>query len=217
VSWSAESADEFHVILGRATFRVDHRRVAKTWRVRVSDGLIVDRGTRFAVEQGRHGGSLQVTEGAVDFVSLDGGSVRTVSAGESLIFGHPETVAPHVASPPSPASREEKAPVTKKDDAAAAAAKDDPRGRARQVLVLLQRLRSQGHFEEAMMLLDNASHDPVFAREQRERFSFEQGVLIEQVRGHDAACAHWRHHLTQYSLGSRAGGIRAALAACAGE
>ena len=195
---------------GTAAFAVSKRRKGEPrFVVAVSHGSVVVKGTQFRVTQTAASGEVTVSEGQIEFAWNDG-SVDQVAAGERLVW-------PRVAAPPAdpevpPKTATEPTPLTKNRPAPPT----DPEPADEQpIMVRLFQLRSQGRFDEAIALLRDASHDRELTASQRERFGFELGKLIMQVKGAEAACATWRSHQKTYPRGPHASEVAQQVADCA--
>ena len=78
----------------------------------------------------------------------------------------------------------------------------------------LFRLRTQRRYDEAVSLLQAASHDPGLSAVQQERLSFELGNLFLQWKGEKEACAHWREHAKRFPDSPRREEVRVFIAGC---
>jgi transmembrane sensor len=194
------------VLAGHALFSVDRRPVeAGVVRVLVSAGAIEVHGTRFTVtETGGGAGSVELHEGAIDFVDEDGAH-HALRPGETLRW-------PLVHEPPTDDAEDAPddelvglGPVLPRP-ATKVRARDvdwrafDQRVHAEAVVTELAALRRQGSWGEAVRLLERELNRG--APDTRERLSFELGTIYTwQLREPAAACAHWAQHRRDYPAG----------------
>lgn len=200
---------------GRARFTVARRKARQPrFELRVSHGTITVLGTQFVVEQTELSGSLEVTKGRVGF-SWDSGEGQVLSAGESIRWPPESTpdVSESIVEPDtSNVAKRETAPVK-----ARAPGRAEPTGSDELVRRLLL-LRSQGYYQEAASMLRSASRDGRLSRRDRERFSYELGLLYEsQLPNLARECRHWRTHTKSFPRGRFVREVRRQVRDCAAK
>lgn len=187
---------------GKAQFDV-RKRSEGVVRVLVSGGSIEVHGTRFTVfDDGRGAGSVELHEGAIEFID-EGGAAHRLSPGDVLRWPR-EPEAPWAPeeeeelllplSPIRPPPRKE--PASKAVDWRAF----DQRVHAQAVITELSTLRQKGQWADAVRLLERELNRG--APDTRERLSFELGLLYTwQLKDTASACAHWVQHQREYPEG----------------
>jgi hypothetical protein len=171
-------------------------------RLDVSVGSILTLGATFAVEQGELAGQLVISEGRVDFVWANDLSRESLVAGQTLQWprraSSPESRSAPVVPPDDRARRQESAKLPALDA----------------VLETLFQLRSQKRYVDAGRLLRVALKRSDLGARQRERLSFELGLVLE-LSANREVCAHWREHVAAFARGDLADAATAKVAACA--
>lgn len=199
---------------GRVVFSVEPRAPAAEREVVVSGGVITITGTRFTVEESGDRGWVELHEGAIRFVA-SGRAPIVLAPGERIAWPIPEEPQPD-APRPEPKG-DEAAPV--EDDAVRAeesaggggssasvrpgASASAPKPSAAELLAEIERLRSQGRYEEAAARL--AEHEQGLGEATQERLSYERGaILTYQLGDRERACAHWHAHEARFPGGQYA-------------
>ncbi|MFC1612186.1 hypothetical protein ACFL6C_14575, partial [Myxococcota bacterium] len=84
-------------------------------------------------------------------------------------------------------------------------------------MLRLFQLRSQERYQQAVNLLRRAAYRQDLTYDQRERFSFELGVLLQtRLADTAAACAHWQEHRSRFAVDHRRDRIAEFEEACVG-
>jgi transmembrane sensor len=199
---------------GRARFMVEKRSTrAPAFEVRVAAGLISVHGTTFTIEQAEAGGRVELFEGSIELRWDSDGQVTHLRPGDVVTW--PRTTAG--AQTTDETLKIEKAPRSLKDRSKKRVQDDelelDPN--LRDVLLRLFQLKSQRRAPEAAALLRSELAKPGLTKIQRERLSYELGVVIEEELGQaDEACRHWRKHAAANPRGLRSAAVRERLKAC---
>ncbi len=204
--------DDLRLVEGKARFVIGKRGTKGPVRILVSHGAIEIVGTQFTVYQGVDGGRVELNEGSIRFVSLDGRSFL-LQPGQTLRWPQDLNPPPRTAEKVLPAAptqtTEEPAvfraqpsrpPVVAKAPSTIRTLEEEQIDSA----ALLQRvnmLRSRGQFGEAATTLEaalEAGYRPV----TRERLSYELGsIYTRQLTDSAKACAHWRAHILRFPSG----------------
>ena len=197
----SETPDGVHLLKGMAIFRVrpvpaGHEPV----RIRVGGGVIEVIGTRFVVEQHPGGGTIELLEGTIRFVSSTM-KATILHAGERLSWVDEPSVPPVVSSsaasdspggPPLVGSGP--ADVGRESDYDLGA---DDRPGLQAALRRFNELRRDARYTEEERL-----------RAELEPASFDLGKALESSRAEPSRiCAHWRWHLGRFSAGIYNGAI----------
>jgi hypothetical protein len=197
----SETSDGVHVLAGTAIFRVrpvpaGHEPV----RIRVGGGVIEVIGTKFVIEQHAGGGTIELLEGTVRFIS-SAGKTTILHAGERLSWVD-ETPAPLPAGSPVAADSSGARPL------AGAASNDDEKDldhtldgdeqpRLKAAIRRFIELRREARYTEEEHL-----------RGELEPASFELGNALESAHAAPSrVCAHWRWHLARFEDGIYNGAI----------
>jgi hypothetical protein len=197
----SEMPDGAHLRSGMAIFRVrpvpaGHGPV----RIRVGGGVIEVIGTTFVLEQHRGGGSLELLEGTIRFVSSSLQST-ILQAGERLSWVDdaptPSSAISSVApSFPGTPSRTGSEPADNGREPPEDLDADD-RPRLEAALRRFKQLRREARYTEQERL-----------RGELEPASFELGNALESAHAERSrVCAHWRWHLGRFSAGIYNGAI----------
>jgi hypothetical protein len=226
-----DTREGVQVIRGKAWFEVARVPAgAPSVRVRVGGGVIEVLGTKFVVDQNDREGSVDLLEGRIRFVAMDGAPVD-VRPGErfrwtNVVVPHVEMPSPPVdsanaaaapqraarsslASLPARLPRSIASPSTERNapkglgDAGAAIARESPEGgrvSAEATALRVMRLRAEGRYEEAMTALAELHAVNVDAH-TAEILSFEEGNILEHLEDGSAICAHWKQHLSRFPGG----------------
>jgi hypothetical protein len=199
---------------GSVTFRV-RKRATASFVVHVSHGLVRVIGTSFRIAQQTERGSIEVTEGVIEFEWSDGTHER-VRTGQSLRWPRPIVA----TTPRIEADGSEVEPI--EVDAGVVPARHLRKQHAPAhpldldgTLERLFQLKSQARFDELIALLRSALHAPGGSRVQRERLSYELGLALE-ASARDA-CVHWRQHLQTYGQGQHGDALVRRLERCERE
>jgi transmembrane sensor len=224
------------VVAGVVNVVVARRRSgAPPLRVSVSGGAIDVLGTRFRVTQRPDGGRVELEEGSIVFVALDGRR-RRLRPGQSLawplapddppvparLVPRPSPAAvPAVAPPPAPSRpvpatggrpAARPAPVSRPAARPAPAPPPPPAGAAA-LFGELRELRARGRFAEAAQRIEEALDTPGLRAATRELLGMERlSILEHQLADPPGACAAARRQLAQFPDGAMAGDARAAIA-----
>lgn len=201
---------------GRAVFDVEHVGPSEPpVRVEVSHGAIEVLGTRFEVEQGAHGGRVDLFEGRIRFTGHDGTQVE-ILPGQRHRWGETQAAASPAANPPKqpsigpaiedeiqidvdpepatasrPAGRADK-PLEKSPDTASQAAA---------IIERVGELRAAGRYREAAAMLEDALRRR-WDRRTGQVLSYELGELLHRHLGDRAgACRHLAKHQRRYRSG----------------
>jgi len=197
----SETPDGAHLRSGMAIFRVrpvpdGHGPV----RIRVGGGVIEVIGTTFVLEQHQGGGSIELLEGTIRFVSSSLQST-ILRAGERLSWVDDaptpssaiSSVAPQFPATPSGAGSE---PVDNGREPPEDLDADD-RPRLEAALRRFKQLRREAGYTEQERL-----------RAELEPASFELGNALESAHAERSrVCVHWRWHLGRFSAGIYNGAI----------
>ncbi len=202
--------DAVRLVRGGISVRLEPRAAGEPFRVRVSHGTIEARGTLFSVEQRDNEGRVDLVSGVISFTWADGSGSDLLAPGQSLLWPRQEPRPSDAPAEPPP--RRKTVPVPLPSDEAEAASPGEPIG---DVLRRLSQLGSQGRHAESAALLRQAIARPDFTSEQKERLSYELGVVLaEELDEPIAACAHWRAHHETYPSGARSDRVRERLREC---
>lgn len=221
---------------GRCRFVVTPRTGAQPpLRVQVSGGVIEVTGTEFLVDQGETSGKVDLLEGTIRFLA-PGRAPIEMHAGES--FAWISSAAPEASTSSAPTEvvvAREALPadairIRKDSSAARSVARAVPEASAtsgqieretgrnpvarEDVLDRVQRLRSNGRYDEALRALPELNSDSL-DDDDREVLSYEKGTLLERSGRNDAACQHWEAHARTYPRGSYRELVNARLSRCA--
>ena len=74
---------------------------------------------------------------------------------------------------------------------------------SKELMQRLFQLKSQRRFDEAIDLLADGSKRRDFSEAQRERLSYELGIVLRQSGRTDEACRHFSSHLRRFPSTSR--------------
>ena len=202
---------------GDVLVTVEHRQPLTTpVRIVVSHGTIEVVGTRFTLRQSAGGGSVEVHEGRVRFLSDE--VTAEVTAGESLTWPRPRASAapipteqaPNPAEPAPPSRAPPATPRPSKPRVTRAEPAVIRETDAAWLLEEVELLRSRAEYDEAVRLLDNGLAGLVSTK-TRERFSFELGsILTYQQRDPSRACHHWASHQASFPAGRYAQEVQSA-------
>lgn len=204
---------------GAVLVKVEKREFSAPVRIIVSHGTIEVIGTRFTLRQRAEGGSVEVHDGRVRFLSEQ--VTAEVAAGETLGWPIPAAVtapAPTEAVPavsaPEPETAPSPSPAPAPKRPKARTARPEPavirETDAAWLLEEVDLLRSRGEYGEAVRLLDKGIAGIVSAK-TRERFSFELGsILTYQQADVPRACRHWASHESSFPNGRYAQEVRSA-------
>ena len=208
--------DGVRVLSGRVELDVDKRGpAAAPLKVRVSDGEIEVRGTRFAVDQIEGGGGAALLwEGVIVFRAPDGRQIE-LKPGQSVAWPLP---------PPAPvdAAAKDESFAAPEDDALGPLPVPQPPGtdwsahdrllRAHTLLERIPRLREAGHDAQAAAELELAMKLDLPAA-ARERLSWELvDVYSTELWDTAKGCRQAKDHLWRYPAGRFDGEVRAARA-----
>lgn len=196
-----ETSDGIRVLRGNVELEIDHVAQGRApVRVAVSAGTIEVIGTRFVVHQDDDRGHVDLLEGTIRFVALDG-TTTAITPGNRFAWIDPPsrtaaTPLPHEPpTRPTPSKRSPRA--TEPVDSAA--------------VERIHALRAERKYGEALELvkqLRSRHHD----RRIAEILSFEQGDLLEISSETEAACAHWRQHAKTFVRGMFEAAVADAIA-----
>jgi len=216
------------VLAGRVRFDIAPRvRGSVAVRVLVSHGVIEIMGTRFAVEQGRDGGSVLLDSGQIRFVASDGTTVA-LQPGQSLHWPLasaavapstiPSPVPPRPEAALAPAARRQRPPAAPQARPASSLepvakfAAPAPRF-AQDFMLELDALRIRHDYARLSARLAELLATDV-GEPGRERLSFELCDVLLQHGGERAeACAHVAEHLHRYPGGEHTTALQQAQAA----
>ncbi len=210
--------DQLAIRAGEVQVTVEPRRAGQQpVRIAVSHGTLEVVGTRFTIRQRVDGGTVEVHDGVVRFLSDR--VTREVAAGESLewpvkLAAASPTLVPEAtvaeppaeptSVPPNPAKKQRPRPtraepaVIRETDAA-------------WLLEEVDLLRSRREYGEAVRLLDKGLAGIVSAR-TRERFSFELGSILTYQQGDSTrACRQWKAHEAAFPGGRYAAEVQSAM------
>jgi hypothetical protein len=191
-------AKDLRLRRGRARFVVKKRPATKQpFTIAVSHGWIVVIGTRFTVEQERRAGRIEVEEGLVEFRWSDGSPSDRLPAGSSLAWPRRDEAQPATATT-TPDASEVATPKPKKKTKPV-----EKQISAKELMARLFQLKSQRRFDEAIELLAEGSKRKDFSEAQRERLSYELGVVLRQSGRTEEACRHFSSHLRRFPNTSR--------------
>jgi len=192
-------------------------------RVEVPGGAIEVMGTRFSVVVYDDRGHVDLLEGSIRFVDLDG-NVHEIAPGERFHFSaHRDspvtTVAAVTETPPAEApltAPEPAPPLAAGELLAALAAEPDESSHARpsasksraasveklrHIVEKVAELRAQRQYRAAVSLLQGVL-DQRWDRRTREVLSYELGTILStQLPDRAKACAHWAAHRERFSAG----------------
>jgi hypothetical protein len=219
------------VLRGRAWFEVAHVPAgAPPVRVRVGGGVIEVVGTKFSVDQNDRDGSVDLLEGRIRFVAMDGAQVD-IRPGERFRWTNVSVPAVNVPSAPvesagtaavhrsaarsastsrpgslprstaSP-SMDRNVPEVRGDAGPMVAidGSEAVRASAEAAALRVMHLREEGRYGEAMTALA-ALHGANVDEHTAEVLSFEEGNILEHLEDRSAVCGHWRQHLARFPDG----------------
>jgi hypothetical protein len=187
--WIGRNTEDLTFRRGRARFSVAERH-EHHFQIAVSHGVIAVIGTRFMVEQRADGGRIDVEEGTVEFRWTDG-SRDLLTKGASLEWPRP------------PAKVETSSTTPPRSEKKVAPKRGPKRPSSRELMQRLFQLKSQRRFDEAIELLSDGSRRLDFSEAQRERLSYELGVVLRQSGRADEACRHLHAHLLRFPSSPR--------------
>jgi hypothetical protein len=244
----ATSDDGLQLARGRVLFQVDHVAPGRPpVRVHVSHGVIEVLGTRFVVDQQPGQGDVELLEGRIRFVGLDG-TAHELAPGDRHAWGSPTPNAEPLSKPepePEPLPEPEEDALVITDDPPAPEPKRPPLARTTPprrapappdpdavstppqapaadldpaaVIAHVAELRRLGHWRTAASELKEALRKP-FDRRSLEVLSFELGDIVgRHLHDQPAACLHFRAHAERFPQGRYAAAVKRALAKCDGQ
>ena len=196
-AWSstriARVDDGVRVLEGELLFAVEPVAPgARRVRVEVAGGAIEVIGTRFAVVQHGDEGHVDLLEGAIAFVDLQG-TTHAVEPGQRLRWSQRAVV----VTP--------RAPVRGKPSATPTSDKLDA------TLEQVAALRRASRWADAIALLHRARRE-LKDGAAAEILSYEEGTLRAHQDDAPAMCAYWRGHVARFGEGVHAPSARAQLA-----
>lgn len=201
-----EAKNRLKVVRGRVRFSVTRRMTATDrLEIHVRGGTIIVVGTAFTVEQSDSEGSVRLEHGTIRFV-WDDHEEQVLAPGESLSW-------PRRKPTPEPAQTPAPVPEAPPEQQPGKHPRVDTKLEANveQVMQRQFQLRAQRRYPEAMDVLRGAASDKAYTKNQRERFDYELGVLIQNHEP-SKACAHWKHHRDAFQ--SRRADVLKALEGC---
>lgn len=226
---------------GQATFDVERVPAgAEPVRVVVSHGTVEVLGTRFTIDQGDAGGTVDLFEGHIRFHPADPSlSPVDIQPGQRYAWG--DRAAPNqglsgagTVSKEPPQSEDEAVDVRGDElselseieatlhvtqDAQPVRVRHQARRRrgaedADALVDSVTKLRAAGRYAEAVHTLRRALRSK-WAPRTRQVLSYELGQLLDRhTDDASAACAHWQTHQRQFPAGRYAGAVEKSLRAC---
>ncbi len=181
------------VLSGAVLFDVEPRDRGAPLAIAVSGGTIEVVGTRFLVHEDGARGDVELFEGRLRFVGVDGAE-RMIAPGERHAWGADEaTPLPEATSPP-------------------AARAPRRRAEAQEISRQVTAHRHRGAHAEAARALEAALRAGGWPRATAEVWSYELGTLYaDELDDRAAACARWREHLRRFARGTYAPAVAAAM------
>lgn len=198
----SSAGGDLRVLSGDLRFDVEPRDRAAPLAVAVSGGLIEVVGTRFLVHEEGTRGHVELYEGRLRFVGVDG-SERLIAPGERYEWG-PGAESPAQPSDPPPS----RAPRPK------AGRSGPPRGgaQAQEISRRITAHRQRGAHADAASELAQALRAEGWPRATAEVWSYELGTLYaDELRDRAAACAHWTAHERRFGEGVYAAAVAASM------
>ncbi len=219
-SWISVADDAVRVVEGRVTFDVDPVEPGEPpVQVLVSAGRIVVMGTRFTVDESGESGAVELHEGSIRFVTVEG-RASVLEPGESTTWTVEEVGEPPASKADHRVERSTSARPTssvsgeRADDRSSKAVSPtseavpkseaigvDPHGRDLEALLeRLAELRELGAFDRMARLLKSALPDLADAS-AAEILSFELAEVLVESKADDA-CAHLMIHNDRFDDGA---------------
>lgn len=188
-------------------------------RVVVSHGVIEVLGTRFTVDQGPGGGTVDLFEGHIRFVPTDRAeSSVDIEPGQRYAWG--DRVVAHAAVEPPAGDDPSDAEIIVTDESPKTSVVREAvarRGTAAEATALIERvaaLRAAGRYQRAASTLRRALRRSWDAR-TAQVLSYELGQILDRhLNDTVAACRHWRRHNERYPEGRYAGAVAKTLREC---
>ncbi len=185
-------------------------------RVQVSHGIIEVLGTRFTVDQGPAGGTVDLFEGHIRFRPRDDadGEWIDIQPGQRYAWGDRADLAVAVVADASEMQDEPEPELMieiEDEEEPPRRPKAAVRLDADEIIDRVTELRGMGHYAQAVAVLRKALRQR-WDRRTGQVLSYELGQILERHR-HDpaAACRHWRRHQRRYPEGRYAGAVATSL------